>query len=71
MISLNPYVFIRMPARNEDETAMSELIAKYWANFAKYGHPNHLMEENLTLWKTFYPNNKVRWEITRLYIGTE
>jgi len=47
-----------MPARNEDETAMSELMVKYWANFAKYGHPNHLMEEDLTLWKAFYPNNK-------------
>jgi len=47
-----------MPARNEEETAMSELMVKYWANFAKYGHPNHLIEENLPLWKTFYSNNK-------------
>merc|ERR1719245_2445567 len=53
------YLFNILEERNEEEEAMSAVMTKYWSNFAKYGVPNHLMEDNLPIWKTYYPTNKV------------
>merc|ERR1719312_1822454 len=50
------YLFNILGPRNEEEEAMSAVMTKYWTNFAKYGVPNHPMEDKLPIWHTYYPN---------------
>ncbi|MBN2805294.1 MAG: carboxylesterase family protein [Prolixibacteraceae bacterium] len=53
-----PFVFMNLDPKNASnaDLSISETMATYWTNFAKYGHPN---SEGLTQWPAFSEDNPV------------
>ncbi|MGF7139401.1 carboxylesterase/lipase family protein [Roseimarinus sediminis] len=53
-----PFVFMNLDPKNTSEAdlSISETMATYWTNFAKYGHPNG---DGLTQWPAFNEANPV------------
>lgn len=66
-----PYVFMHLDAANpqtaKSDLEISEAMATYWTNFAKYGHPN---SENVLEWPAFSDANpKVMYFGQKPYLG--
>lgn len=53
-----PFVFMNLDSKNtsESDLSISETMATYWTNFAKYGHPN---SKDVPEWPAFSETNPV------------